>query len=77
MAKSKAEIQADYAKRSGYAANNKYNKANTTAFTIRMMNKTDSDIIAWLNAQPNKAGYIKSLIRADMQKTQQEPNSNE
>lgn len=28
--------------------------------------KTDADIIAALDAKPNKQGYIKALIRADI-----------
>jgi hypothetical protein len=27
----------------------------------------DRDILAWLRSQPSQAGYIKALIRADMQ----------
>lgn len=30
------------------------------------MKNTEQDIIAKLESVPNKAGYIKSLIRADM-----------
>lgn len=43
-----------------------WDKANTTQFKMKLVNTTDADIIAWLNAQPNKQGYIKSLIRADI-----------
>ena len=32
-----------------------------------MMINTEQDIIDWLEKQPNKAGYIKALIRADME----------
>ena len=28
----------------------------------------DADVLAWLEAQPNKAGYVKSLIREDMER---------
>lgn len=28
--------------------------------------KNDADILAWLDKQPNKAGYIKGLIRDDI-----------
>lgn len=58
--------QKEYAKRSGYAANNKYNKEKTKSYAIRMMKSSDSDIIDWLEEQFNKAGYIKGLIREDM-----------
>lgn len=33
-----------------------------------MMKNSELDIIEWLEKQPHKAGYIKSLIRADMKK---------
>ncbi len=66
MAKTKAEIQKEYAKRTNYAANNKYNKAHTTSIAIRIMNNTEQDIIDKLNSVPNKAGYIKELIRKDI-----------
>ncbi len=58
--------QREYAKRTKYAANNKYHKESTTSISIRMINSTDSDIIKWLEKQPNKAGYIKQLIRDDI-----------
>ena len=60
--------QREYAKRTKYAANNKYQKKGTTSISIRMINSTDSDIIACLENQPNKAGYIKQLIRDDIQR---------
>lgn len=60
--------QREYAKRTKYAANNKYQKKGTTSISIRMINSTDSDIIEWLENQPNKAGYIKQLIRDDIQR---------
>lgn len=66
MPKTKAEIQRDYAKRSNYAAQNKYAKNNTKHFGIILNINTDTDIIDWLSKQENKQGYIKSLIRKDM-----------
>lgn len=44
----------------------RYNKANTTQVIIRINHNTEADILEHLQAQPNKQGYIKSLIRADM-----------
>lgn len=46
----------------------KYDAANTIQFKMKLNTKTDADIIAWLNEQPSKQGYIKSLIRANMEK---------
>lgn len=51
-------------------ASNKYNKENTKAVVIRLNIHTDWDILAKLDEVESKAGYIKSLIRADI-KTEQ------
>ncbi len=45
----------------------KYNKTNTVTVNLRLMKNTEADIIKWLFEQPNKSGYIKSLIRKDME----------
>ncbi len=44
----------------------RYNKAHTVSLTIRLMKNTEQDILEKLESVPNKAGYIKALIRADM-----------
>ena len=44
----------------------RYNKAHTTSISIRFMNRTEQALIQKLNSVPNKAGYIKQLIRDDM-----------
>ena len=49
-------------------ASMKYDAVNTVQFKMKLNKKTDADILEWLNQQPNKQGYIKQLIRADMQK---------
>lgn len=67
MAKTKAEIQREYEKRTGYAAQQKYEKENARRYVIKVIPKTESDIYARLEAQENKAGYIKSLIRKDIE----------
>lgn len=51
-------------------AKNKYNKANTKAYCLRLNLKTDKEIIEYLdwvskNGQ-SKQGYIKWLILEDM-----------
>ena len=47
----------------------KYDKANTTQIKMKLNNKTDADILAHLDRQENKQGYIKKLIREDMNKS--------
>lgn len=48
-------------------AREKYAKEKTTSIAIRFMHNTEADLLEYLNSMPNKAGYIKSLIRADME----------
>lgn len=46
----------------------KYDAANTKSFLLKLNRKTDADIIAFLEQQPNKLAYMKKIIRDDMQK---------
>lgn len=48
-------------------ANNKSNKINTTMICVRLSYNTDADIIQKLDEVDSKMGYIKELIRKDMQ----------
>lgn len=47
-------------------ASNKYNKANTRTFLIRLNKKTDAEIINKLLETRNKTAYIRTLISKDM-----------
>ncbi len=47
-------------------ANARYQKESTKNVSIRFM-PGDADLLEWLNEQPSKAGYVKALIRADME----------
>lgn len=49
-------------------ATNKYNVKHTVQIPMRFNKKTDSDILEKLETVGNKQGYIKQLIRKDMQK---------
>ena len=44
----------------------KYDKENTVFVGLKLNLRTDADIIAQLDDQENKQGYIKQLIRDDM-----------
>ena len=46
----------------------KYDAENTKSFLLKLNRKTDADIIAFLEQQPNKLAYLKKIIRDDMQK---------
>lgn len=61
--------QKEYAKKTGYAANTKYEKENVKRYVIKVMKNTEKDIIDHLEAQDNKMGYIKALIREDIKKS--------
>ena len=51
-------------------AKNKYNKANTVTYCLRLNKNTDKDIIERLESPVDiggsKTGYIKELIRMDI-----------
>lgn len=49
-------------------ASKKYDAANTKQIMLKLNLKTDADILERLEASGNKQGYIKALIRADMQR---------
>ena len=44
----------------------KYDAANTIQLGLKLNRKTDADILERLEREPNKQGYIKALIRANM-----------
>lgn len=48
-------------------ASNKYDKENTKSVLLKLNKKTDADIIKMLDAVPSKMGYIKGLIRRDIE----------
>lgn len=45
----------------------KYDKENTKSVLLKLNKKTDADIIEMLDAVPSKMGYIKDLIRQDIE----------
>ncbi len=47
-------------------ASEKYDSKNTMQIKLKLNLKTDADIIAQLEAVASKQGYIKELIRADI-----------
>lgn len=40
-----------------------YDKQHTTTILIKLNNKTDADLIEYLNASGNKQGMIKAALR--------------
>ena len=47
-------------------AKKKYDRDNTKLIQLKFNKKTDEDILAWLDRQASKQGYIKQLIRNDL-----------
>lgn len=47
----------------------KYDKANTKQFHLKLNKRTDKDVIERLLGTGNVQGYIKGLIREDLERT--------
>lgn len=52
-----------------YSRQAKYDANNTKMFGLKLNLNTDKDVIEKLDTVKNKQGYIKSLIRADLEGT--------
>ena len=50
-------------------ASEKYDKLNTKQVVLKLNKKTDADILKHLDSLDNKQGYIKKLIRKDINTT--------
>lgn len=46
----------------------RYDKKNTKTYSVKVVKTTEKDIFDKLESEPNKAGYIKQLIRKDINK---------
>ncbi|WP_251178088.1 hypothetical protein [Adlercreutzia agrestimuris] len=53
-----------------YPANKRYEAKALRKMTIAFNRNTESDLLEWIESQENKAGYIKQLIREDMERQQ-------
>ena len=49
-----------------YKYTKKYDENNTTRVQLKLNNKTDSDILEYLDKVENKQGTIKRLIREEI-----------
>lgn len=50
--------------------NSERNKEVSELIAFRFQKATDTDVIEYIKAQPNKVEYIRQLVRADMQANQ-------
>ena len=45
------------------AAQKRYDAQNTRVYTFKLNNRTDADLIEYLDGVPNKQGAIKAALR--------------
>lgn len=55
------------AKNARTRASMKYDAKNTIKFTVKLNKKTDKELIEQMESVSNKSGYIKGLIRKDIE----------
>ena len=53
-------------------AREKYNKETYKFTTFKLNKTTEADLIKHLEAQPNKQGYLRELIKKDLEKKNSE-----
>lgn len=51
---------------------NQYEKENIRQIRLKINRKTEPELIEWIEKQENIQGYIKRLIREDMERTTKE-----
>ena len=56
-------------------AKRRWDAENTVQISIKLNKNTDADILERLDSVPNKQGYIKELIRSDIEKGQNNVHS--
>ena len=49
-----------------------YDRKNTKSISLKLNNKTDADIILWLESQESIQGAIKRLIREEIERMTEE-----
>ena len=57
---------AEESRRARNLAKERYTRENTRPLKVKLNLKTDADILAKLETEPNMQGYIKRLIREDI-----------
>ena len=46
----------------------KYQRENLIQVKFQLSKKSEADLIEWLNSHENKQGYLKQLMREDMER---------
>ena len=52
-----------------YEPQRRYHAKTICRVTVDLNRNTESDLVERVESQPNKSGYIKGLIRADVERT--------
>lgn len=58
-------------------ASAKYDAKSTRQYHLKLNRKTDADVIAALDAAPSAQGYIKALVRANINAMDRSVNHDE
>lgn len=64
----KNQRQKKYSVATKYASQQEYNKKRGKNISFRVFTPQDDDIIDFVEKLPNKAGYFKDMIRADIKR---------
>ena len=59
-------MRSQESKKQRMAYTDQYKKTFCRQYKLSLNTKHESDLIEWLDNQPNKQGYIKQLIRDDI-----------
>ena len=51
-----------------YPANKRYEKSTIRKVPVAFNRNTEPDLLEWIESIENKSGYIKRLIREDMER---------
>jgi hypothetical protein len=62
----KRQRQKEYQKRTKYAANLKWKKRNIIRISFELNKDTDKKLVQKMESLDNKNGYLKQLIRQDI-----------
>lgn len=55
-----------------YKSNAKYEKENLLRVLVKFNRKTEPDLVERMESQENKAGYLKRLVKDDIERDAQE-----
>lgn len=55
-----------------YPANYRYSKENLLKVMVAFNRRTEPELAEWMEEKENKAGYIKGLVRDDIERSKEE-----